>query len=287
MEAAEAGVVITAFQIVKTDVSIKDIATVAQGIYGSEGSSHRTGGSQRIAPGIVAVLHYRIAAAIENPNHIALQIGDIVVNRSVVLHRQGCSSGIVGEVQHRVVEGHPAELAAVIHIGVGVITFGSAGAHTVCIVGVGPSRKGFHLPPMLPGVFTGAYCEDIARTVEGEAVPAIVGDLVAPVRIGILVIRRAEGGAQSSRSIFVYPIACHVAASIISPGIALSCCLVIFPDQLVLAVIDIGCDIGAVTDGSNISVIVVGVGIGDAMAIGGDGIAGDLVAAGKVGEGFG
>jgi len=39
-------------------------------------------------------------------------------------------------------------------------------------------------------------------------------------------------------------------------------CLIILPDQLILAVVDIGCGLAALADSQNVAVVIVGVGVG-------------------------
>ena len=54
-EAAQGGVIISALEVIKFGLGVVDIATVAQGVMGTEVGSHGSGDAQNIAPGIIDV----------------------------------------------------------------------------------------------------------------------------------------------------------------------------------------------------------------------------------------
>ena len=130
-EAADFGVVIPGLQVVKATLGIKIVPSIAQGI--SRG--HGAGAGNQVAVGIVAVLGDVGAAAVHNPHHVTLQIGDVVVEGSVVLQRIGSAVGIVEEVQGVAAVGFPEQFAAGIVIGMLDPVHGFGGADAVSIVG--------------------------------------------------------------------------------------------------------------------------------------------------------
>jgi len=58
---------------------VVDIATVQQGVNGTNGVGHGAGDAEDLAPGIIGVLNHAIAVGIQNRNDVALQIRHIVV----------------------------------------------------------------------------------------------------------------------------------------------------------------------------------------------------------------
>ena len=98
-EAAGAGVIVAGLEVVEGGFGIVDIAAVAQGVCFAEGCRHAARGGADIAPGIIGIFYDNGAAAVHDGNNIALEVGDIEIRGSVVLHGNGRTVGIVGIVQ--------------------------------------------------------------------------------------------------------------------------------------------------------------------------------------------
>ncbi len=124
-------------QVIQARFYIVDIAPVAQGvILRLDGIA---GGAQEIAPGIVGVADNPLAAAVDQTNHISLQICQIVQCRAAVGHGLGAACGIIGKVHGNAVAAHHGQLATGVGIQVGgAVTYTKDIASI--IIGVGEYR---------------------------------------------------------------------------------------------------------------------------------------------------
>ncbi len=106
-------------------------------------------------------------------------------------HGHGHAVGVVYKLEGIIAHGHLPELAAVIHIAVGVTSVTAAGPHSVGVVGVGPGGPGLahggQLPAVLPGVGPGAIRQGVANSIVGNGVAVIGGKQVPPVAVPIAV----------------------------------------------------------------------------------------------------
>ena len=116
-----------------------DISAVAEGVMGAEGGGQVAGGGKGFAPSVVGVADHRCAAAVEDRNDVALEVGSVVILRAVVGNGQGRAGGIVAEVQGVAAHGHTAQAATVIDIAIGGRSVCPGGAHAVGIVSKAPS----------------------------------------------------------------------------------------------------------------------------------------------------
>ena len=91
-------VIIPALQIIQPRFRVVDVPAVAQGVLCTEGSCHRAGGAQRIAPCVVGVIHDARAAGADKAGHVALCVLDVEILRAVAVHGQRAGR-VVGEVQ--------------------------------------------------------------------------------------------------------------------------------------------------------------------------------------------
>lgn len=124
-------------EVVEAGFSVVDISTVTQGIVEAQRRSHRTRGSQQLAPGIVGVTHDLLAGAVQNGNHIALQIQHIVICRTAIGKGHGIATGIIIEMHGEralVTVCHLAQPATVVGIGVGSVAVCPLRAHTSVII---------------------------------------------------------------------------------------------------------------------------------------------------------
>ena len=96
-EAADLGVIISALEIVERGLSIVDITTVAERIDITVGASRLN----CVAVGVIFVIGGSASVDINQPNYIALQVGDVVVNSVVItgcialLHGDGCDMSVL------------------------------------------------------------------------------------------------------------------------------------------------------------------------------------------------
>ena len=56
-KSADLGVVVAALEVVESCLGVVDIAPVAEGVVGSQGAGHGTGGAEAVAPGILGILY--------------------------------------------------------------------------------------------------------------------------------------------------------------------------------------------------------------------------------------
>ena len=136
------GVIVAALEIVEAGFGIVDIAPVAQGIVGSQGTCHGTAGAENVAPGIVGIGDHSRSGGIQDRRYITLEVGGIVVSGSVVGDGQRGAAGIVGKVQGVTIHRHLAQLAAVVHVVIGRTAACPLGTHAISIIGKGPGLPG-------------------------------------------------------------------------------------------------------------------------------------------------
>ena len=115
---------------------IVDIATVAQGVDICVGA----GGLKDVAEGIVFIICCRVAVDIHQPDYVALEVRNVVVNYIVVVGRITVAHGnrdtidVIGEVQNVVTVGHADKLRAVVIVAVHHTVYSLAGSQAVGIV---------------------------------------------------------------------------------------------------------------------------------------------------------
>ena len=132
-KSANGGVVISALQVVEAGLGVVVVAAVAEGVGVCQGA----GGGEDFAVGVVGVGGCGAAFFVYEAQHIALEVGDVVVHRVVNLQRKGIATLVVEEVEGGVAVGLPEELAACVEVGVGNAVHRLGHAQPVGIVGVG------------------------------------------------------------------------------------------------------------------------------------------------------
>lgn len=231
-------IVISAQEVVERGLSIVYIATVAQGGMNTESICHAAGGSQDLAPSVVGILNNCRAAGIQNGSHIALNVGGIVVVRTIVGDGHGRSGRIIGKVQGVTAHGHLAQATAIIDIAISGRAVGSLGSKPVCVVRIGPSRATIRhrcqLTTMLPGVGPSAITERIADLVIGDGFAVISGQQITPAGIAVGVVDCFSGCTQCSGSVGIFLAGQNVACIVVCPDPSLFRCLVILPEGLSL-----------------------------------------------------
>jgi len=163
---------------------VVDIAAVAEGVEGAEGGCHGAGGGNGVAPGVIAVVNDRRSAAVQNGNHITLQVGDIVVGSAVIGNGHRHTYGIIGKVQRVITHGHLTQATAVVDVAIGRASVCPLGAHTVGIIGIIPSGRATghtcQLSAVFPSVGPSAVGKGVADSVVGYGLPVVAGEQVAP-----------------------------------------------------------------------------------------------------------
>ena len=135
-----------------------------------------------VAPSVICILRFHVAGAVQQRNHIALQIGNIIVDPAIgstsvssvlnrmIFHGQRPSRCIIGKPQMIQGRCHFGQQCAAIHISEGLAANGTTGAQAVGIV----LKQAFYCPighrGQLPALFpcispTVIICEIAAATV--------------------------------------------------------------------------------------------------------------------------
>ena len=100
------------------------------------------GGLDGIAVGVIFVVGSGGTVDIHQPDHIALQVGDVVVNSVVITgcialpHGDGSAVDIVEEIKDVVPIGHPGKLRTDIVVVINYTIDSLAGTQTVMVIGV-------------------------------------------------------------------------------------------------------------------------------------------------------
>ena len=166
-----------------------DISTVAQRIDCTEGFCHGTSDAQRAAPCVIGILNNCRAAGVQDGGNVALQVGGIVVVRTVVGDGHGSSGYVVGKVQGINAHGLLAQTADVVDVIVGSCTICPLRSQAVCVVGVRPGGTaighGSQLAAMLPGIGPCTVGKRIADLVMGNGPSAVFRQKVTPGRIAV------------------------------------------------------------------------------------------------------
>ena len=163
------------------------------------------------------------------------------------------------------------QVTVVVEIGMGLAVVGPghgfADPHSVGIVGVRHRccavGHGCQLSAVLPSVGPRAVVGRIAGVIMLNGNTVVGHQQVAPVTVAVGVgdcIRRC---AERPGGVGIFRPGGDVACVVVSPDMGEAAGLIVLPDQLVGAVVDVGRGVGAVADGQDVAVIIVGVGIGN------------------------
>ena len=223
---------------------VVDIAAVAQGVIGSQCGGHAAGGRQQASPCVVGVANHLLAAGVDNGNHIALQIGGVVIGGVIVNHRQRISVGIIVEMQDFVANGHMRQLAAVVEVVIGGCAVGTLGAHAVGVIGKVPGGAAFghagKLPAVDPCIVPCAVRQRITDGIIGDAFAIVGCQQVTPLRIALDIIDSTYNCAQRAGGIGIGLFAGNITGVVVGPHPSPARGLVILPDQLIGAIVGIG-----------------------------------------------
>ena len=131
-EAGHPGIVITGLQIVELSLRVKNISTVAQGVHVCQGA----GGGENVAVWVVLVFRNHFSLCVNNGHDITLEIGDVVVQGSVMLDREGVTACVIEEIESIGAVGLSQQLTTSIVIGMHCAVDGFTGSQAVGIVGI-------------------------------------------------------------------------------------------------------------------------------------------------------
>ena len=202
-----------------------------------------------------------------------MQVRHIVVGRAVVLDGHGSAFRIVCEVHHcRVIVGGFHQLTAKVDIVVGIGSVGATDSQTVRIVGVCPGGAAIRDGSQFPSVFPlhrppGAIviAGGVTHAVVADGLTVVLRQQVAPGGIAVGIGDGVGGGAHGAGSVGIFLPGFDIATIVVGPDGSLAGGLVILPNQLVGRIVDIPCGMGAIADGEDVAVIIIGIGIGNIM----------------------
>ena len=187
-EPTNGGIIVSALEVIEASLGVVDISTIAQRV----DICQRARCGNDFPVGVIVVACDNVLAGVHNAHHVALEIGDVIVHRAVVLHGVGCTIGIIEEVNGIGSPGHAHQLTAGVVVAVGSAVHGLAGSQAAGIVSkaqaVGSIRSGCKAPAIGPGeVPAGAVvvAGGVANGIVGNGFPVIGGQKVLPLRIPV------------------------------------------------------------------------------------------------------
>ena len=213
------GVIIPAPKIMKSSLYIIDIPPITERLNSTQRGSERTGGGEYLTPRIVGIFYYLGPGAVNQAQHIALQIYNVAVLRAVEVHHSRPVLGIVEEVQIVAALGQMDNVLAM----QGVVGHRAAhrlsDAQPIRVVEEGGGGAGLghllELAAFLPSVRPGAVIGGIANGVVGNSGAVVSGHLVLPVGIAIGVGDRLENRAQVAGGVGIPLLGQDIAAPVI------------------------------------------------------------------------
>ena len=132
----------------------------------------------------------------------------------------------------------------------------------------------------------------VAHAVVGDGLAVVFRQQVAPGSIAVGIGDGIRSGTHGSGGVGIFLPGFDVAAVVVIPAGGLTRSLVILPGQLIGGIIGIGGGVGAVADGADVAVVIIGIGVGNIIiAVRGAAVLGHLAGsfAGtgrRVGQGF-
>ena len=203
-KSAHRRVIIPAIEVIESRLLIVDISTIAQRVDVCQGA--HSGDDFTI--GIVVIACNNRAAGVYDVHYVTLEVGDVIVHRTIVLHGIGQAAGIVEEVNGIGSPGHAHQLTTGIVVAVSNAVHSLAGSQAAGIVGktqavasVGSGCKATAVGPgeVPPGTIEVAG--GIAYGGVDNRLPVKTGEQILPVGItvgvGVAVGGSAIGGGQN------------------------------------------------------------------------------------------
>ena len=199
------GVIVAGLQLVQLGLLVVNISAVTQRFIAAQCRGHAASSGQQASPCVVGVAYHLLAAGVDNGNHIALQIGGVVIGGVIVNDRQRISVGIIVEVQDFIANGHMGQLGTVIKIRVGGCAVGTLGAHAVGVVSEVPGGAAFghagKLPAVDPCIVPCAVRQRITDGIIGNGFAIVGCQQIAPLCVAIDIIDSTYNCAQRAGGI--------------------------------------------------------------------------------------
>ena len=265
-------IIIPGPEVIESGFCIVDITSVTEGLDRTQSRSEGTGGGKDSAPGVVNVSDHLSSAAVDQPDHVALEAILVGILRAVVVHDGRAVLGIVEEVQRVAALGQMDNVLAV----QGVVRHRAAHClsdpQPIRVVEESGGSVGLghllELAALLPSVRPGAVIGGIANDVVGNGSAVIGGHLVLPVGIAIGISNGLEHGAQGAGGVGIALLVQEVAAPVVfvgpggAGGAGGGVVLVVHAGQLAQGVVGVFGILGVPLHGGDIAHVVVGVGEG-------------------------
>ena len=112
-EAPFGTIIIPVSEVVQSRFLIEDIPTIAERIVNAERRCQRTSDGDLLAPCIVLVFYYKVAAVVKDSYNISLEIVEVGVGRAVEVYLRGAGLRIIEEVQLVIADDHVRNQLAV------------------------------------------------------------------------------------------------------------------------------------------------------------------------------
>ena len=148
--------------------------------------------ADQIAVGIILIACNNCTLCIHDGHYIALKIGDVVVENTIVLQRIGIAIGIVEEVHGVTAEAFPQQFTTGIIIGVLNTIDCLSGSQTVCVIGVADGIRSIAgvckpsaLCPCERPSCTIVIADGVAHGIVGDTLAINRSQQVLPARIPI------------------------------------------------------------------------------------------------------
>ena len=187
-EPTNGGIIVSALEVIEASLGVVDISTIAQRV----DICQRARCGNDFPVGVIVVACDNVLAGVHNAHHVALEIGDVIVHRAVVLHGVGCTIGIIEEVNGIGSPGHAHQLAAGVVVVVGSAVHGLAGSQSAGIIGeaqavgsVGGRRQTSTVDPGKVPASAIEVAGGVANGIIGNGFPVIGGQKVLPLRIPV------------------------------------------------------------------------------------------------------
>ena len=111
-ESTDGGVVVAGLEEIHTSLAVVVVGAITQRV----DSCHTAGSRNNLAVGIVLIARNCCAAAVYQPDYVALQVEDVVIVGTVALHGEGSAVRVIDKVYSYAAAGLPHHLAAVVDI---------------------------------------------------------------------------------------------------------------------------------------------------------------------------
>ena len=182
-------------EIIEACFCVIHISAIAQRVVYTQGSGHRAAGGEKAAPGIIGIGNNFRTAAVQNADHITLDIGDIIVDRAIVIDRHRLPVEAIGEGQGIATYGHLGQRSTIVSINIGGAAAAALCAHPIGIVGKCPGcaalRCSGKLSAVFPGVGNRTIIQRITNGITGYSGAVDLGKYISPA---ILAVGEALGG---------------------------------------------------------------------------------------------